>query len=262
MYYTLITGASSGIGAALARVFASHGHHVVLTGRDAHALQKVVTSIQSQYEVRVVSYCCDLLDQDAPDALLSWMAAEQIVLDQLVNNAGCGLVGAFATLPCTEQLQMIQLNVGVLVTLTHRLLPMLMQAPSARILQISSLGAFLPGPFTAVYYATKAFVHTFTQAIRLELRETTVSITECCPGPVPTQFGRRAGFQLGDGYRFLSVSADQVAIEAYRAMQHQKAIVRPGLWIKGASWILPWLPQKWLAGLMHSVLHKRCQSDV
>lgn len=225
----LITGASGGIGYELAKLFAADGYDVVLVARSADKLAQFAGELQRQYSIAATPLSADLEDPATPQRLCAELAARGITVDVLVNNAGYGVSGRFNEIPLAESLGQIQLNVTSLTHLTRLLLPGMVQRGRGRVLNVASTAAFQPGPGMAVYYATKAFVLHFSEAIHHELRGTGVTVTTLCPGPVLTGFQQRA--DMGEA-RLMKVmvvlSAERVARIGYRAMQKGKPVAVAG----------------------------------
>ena len=230
----LITGASGGIGLELARVFARHGYNLVLVARRAVELGQIQRDLEQRgITVRVI--VTDLTAPRAPFEVCDELKASGVVVDVLVNNAGYATYGKFHELDLDHELNMIQLNVMALTALTGLLLPGMVQRGSGRILNIASTAAFQPGPLMAVYYATKAFVLSFSEAIANELRGTGVRVTALCPGPTRTVFQARAHMQqsrLLAGRRIMD--ARTVARAGYAGMMQGKTVVIPG----PGNWLL------------------------
>ncbi len=224
----LITGASSGIGLDLARQFAGHGYNLVLVARRLEALQTVAADLRaSRVHVEVIAR--DLGVSQSAMALVRELDQRGLVTDILVNNAGFGLHGRFAELPLPEQVGMMQLNVISLVALTRLLLPSMVERKRGRILNVASTAAFQPGPFMAVYYATKSFVLSFSEALAEELRGSGVTVTTLCPGPTRTAFGDRSG--MSDTYLFRSpavMDPTAVARAGFEGCVRGRRLVVPG----------------------------------
>jgi len=215
----LITGASMGIGLELARAFAKKGHGVVLVARSRDKLEALAREIERTEGVRAIAVAADLTDRAAPARLADAVEKEGLVVDYLVNNAGFGYTGPFVEAELGRQLDMIQVNVTALTELTHRFGKAMAERRRGGILNIASTAGFPPGPNMAVYYASKAFVVSFSEAVAHELRNTGVQVTAYCPGPVATEFGRVAGNAESLLFRMGSVaSPDRVAEDAYRAL--------------------------------------------
>ena len=223
----LVTGASSGIGADLARIFAREGHRLALTARRADLLEALADEIAASGAPRPLVLPLDLAAPGAADDLAARLAAEGARCAILVNNAGYGLIGAAATLDRAEQVGMIDLNVRALTDLTLALLPQI-RAARGRILNVASLAAFSPGPGMAVYYATKAFVLSFSEALGQELKRDGVAVTALCPGPTPTGFFDRAG-ATGDPFGPMpKITSAEVAELGFRGLMAGKRVVLPG----------------------------------
>jgi short-subunit dehydrogenase len=188
----LVTGASSGIGAAIAEGLARRHHDVVLVARRAAKLDAMAARLSKEHGVRAVAVTADLEDRDAPLAIAAAVAAEGLTVTTLVNNAGFGWAGHFEESDEASQLGMIDVNVRALTALTHRFLPAMVAARHGRVLNVASTAAFQPGPFLAVYFASKAYVLSFSEALSNELSGTGVTVTCLCPGPTRTEFETRA----------------------------------------------------------------------
>ncbi|MDD5350547.1 MAG: SDR family oxidoreductase [Chthoniobacteraceae bacterium] len=227
----LITGASSGLGKEFARQLAPRAATLVLVARRLERLE----ALKSELERPGLTIHCrqaDLSDRTEVDTLLAWLASAGIPLNFLINNAGLGDHGRFETGEWERTRQMLDVNIGALTRLTHALLPILKAQAGAAILNVSSSAAFFPIPKLAVYAATKAYVSSFTEAIRAELRGTGVRVTAVCPGPVSTEFGRVAERTASpeplEAPDALRVSAREVVGDALRAVEADRARVIPG----------------------------------
>lgn len=225
----LITGASSGIGEELARVFAAHGNHLVLVARRRDRLESLAASLRTLHGVEVMVIDCDLTDPAVPGWLEQQLDERKMTVDVLVNNAGFGAVGPFAELPLEQQLNMLRLNVFAVTELTRRFLPPMLRRNRGAILNVASTAAFQPGPNMAVYFASKAFVLALTEAVAHEVAQSAVRVTCLCPGPTVTEFIGRAGAKDIPLFRLGPMRADQVANYAYRALQRGKFVAIPGL---------------------------------
>ncbi len=239
----LVTGASGGIGAELARVLAEHGHDLVLVARSQGKQQALAAELAARHGVRAEALALDLADPAAPQRLDATLRERALDIHVLVNNAGVGLHGAFAENEPHAQLRLLQLNVVSLTHLTRLLLPPMLARRSGRILNVASTAAFVPGPFMSVYYASKAYVLSLSVALGNELAGTGVTVTTLCPGPTHTQFGAAAGVTKTRLFRAGGVmNPDEVARAGYAGMQAGKAIVVPGLrnrLIAGSSGLAP-----------------------
>ena len=242
---TLITGASAGIGAALARVFANNGHELMLVARREQLLIELANEIAARGHPRPHVQPVDLERRDAADEIAGAMARLGVEPDVVVNNAGFGLLGPSSSLSRAEQLAMVDVNVRALTDLSLAFIDAL-ERRRGGILNVASVAAFLPGPHMAVYYATKAYVLSFSDALHWELRRRGIRVTAVCPGPVPTEFQARAGF-TGDGSgEVLTRCADRVALDAYHALQQGRRLVVPGLLNHATAIVLRWLPRSLL----------------
>ncbi len=243
---TLITGASTGIGYELAKLFAADGHNLVLVARNAAKLQTAADDLHRQFSITATPIAKDLSSPAAVTELAADLQNRDLVIDTLVNNAGFGAAGPFVKINTDAQLDMLQVNIISLVHLTRLLLPAMIQRNTGGLLNISSTAAFQPGPYMAVYYASKAFVLSFTEALAEELRLTNVHVSALCPGPTRTQFQDRAG--IGDSAlfkgKFLRIAdAASVAKAGYIGLQRRKRIVVPGLLNKISTQIVRVAPR-------------------
>jgi len=254
---TLITGASAGIGAELARIFASHGHRVALVARRADRLGKLADEIAAAGGTAPIVISCDLAQADAGDRIAAALAAEGVEVEYLVNNAGYGLFGRAIDRDRAEQLGIIGVNIRALTDLSLRFADQLVRHRGG-ILNVGSIAGFLPGPGMAVYYASKAYVLSFSEALREELAPLGVRVTALCPGPVLSEFQARAGFLPGFDSAILNVSAEDVAKAGYRGLMANKRAVLPGLGIKVVPFLLRLFPRGFiLAAVGRFQLRKR-----
>jgi short-subunit dehydrogenase len=226
---TIITGASAGIGAALARVFARNGHVLALVARREDRLHALADEIAASGGVRPLVIVADLQQRDAARLIGDALAAQGAEPQFMVNNAGFGLVGTAAALDRNEQLAMIDLNMRALTELSLAFVDSLARHRGG-ILNVGSVAGFLPGPGMAVYYATKAYVLSFSEALHSELKARGVRVSVLCPGPVPTEFAVRAGVKGRSlAPDFLSQSAEDVAEAGYRGLMQGRRTIIPGL---------------------------------
>ena len=225
----VITGASAGIGAELARVFARDRHELVLVARREDRLRGLADEIASTGAPRPIVVAADLLKPGIARVIGDALTAQGVEPQFVVNNAGFGLVGAASTLDHEEQLQMIDLNVRALTELSLAFVDSLARHRGG-LLNIGSMAGFLPGPGMAVYYATKAYVLSFSEALHSELKPRGIRVTVLCPGPVPTEFADRAGLSKSAmGPSFLIQSAEQVAEAGYRGLMRGTRVIIPGV---------------------------------
>jgi uncharacterized protein len=225
----LITGASSGIGLELARLFAAGKSDLVLVARRQEKLDKLAAELRRDYGAEVRVLARDLADPGSPRAIFDALVAEKVTVDVLVNNAGFGAAGSVAALPVERQLDMIQVNVMVLTHLTRLFLPGMIERGRGGILNVGSTAAFQPGPYMAVYYATKAYVLSFTEALAEEVIGTGVQVTCLAPGPTATEFAAAADVENKLLFRLGTWSAKAVAETGYRGFRRDKLLVVPGL---------------------------------
>ena len=226
----LITGGSAGIGFELARQFAAHGHDLVLVARNTDQLEAAAGKIEGKYGVTVRTLAMDLADADAPQQLFDRLSADGVEIHYLINNAGFGLGGEFADTDIERELDMIQVNAASVVHLTKLFLPAMLKRRKGRIMNVASTAAFQPGPLHSIYYATKAFVLSFSEAIHEELRKTGVTVTALCPGPTRTEFFERAGTNKTRLFTQAAMAtAEDVAHFGYGAMMRGKSVAIPGI---------------------------------
>ncbi|HET7891764.1 MAG TPA: SDR family oxidoreductase [Candidatus Sulfotelmatobacter sp.] len=228
MSTVLITGASGGIGYELAKLFARDHHDLVLVARSAEKLSQVAAELQA-HGVTVKTIVLDLALPVAPKFLYDQLQRENIAIDILINNAGFGAFGEFAAMPEEEILGQIHLNITALTHLTRLLLPAMLERHAGRIMNVASTAAFQPGPLMAVYYATKAYVLSFSEAIANEVRKSGVTVTCFCPGATHTGFAERAGTQDSRIFKqFGAMPADKVALDGYRALMQGRTVAISG----------------------------------
>jgi hypothetical protein len=257
---TLITGASAGIGAALAHMFAAKGHEVALLARRALQLTQLADAIESAGGKRPHILAIDLARADASTRIDDEMHGRDLEPQYVVNNAGFGLLGPAAELNRSEQLAMVDLNVRVLTDLSLRFVDSLARQRGG-ILNVASVASFMPGPGMAVYHATKAYVLSFSEALHKELAPRGVRVTVLCPGPVVTEFQARAGIPESYFPRFLARSAERVAREGYNGLMRGKRLVVPGTENKIAIFLPRLLPRAWVLKYLVAGVRERPKSD-
>ena len=240
---TVITGASAGIGAALARVFARHGHELALVARREDRLRALADEIAATGATKPLVIVADLQLEDAAAAIGKELEVLGVEPQYMVNNAGFGLVGAAVKLDRAEQLAMIDLNVRALTDLSLAFVDSLARHKGG-LLNVASIAGFLPGPGMTVYYATKAYVLSFSEALHSELRRQGVRVTALCPGPVATEFAARAGIGEGLAPGILTRSAEDVAEQGYRGLMQGRRVVVPGLPNKLVSILARLVPRR------------------
>jgi short-subunit dehydrogenase len=225
----LITGASTGIGRELADLAAADGNDLILVARSESTLQAVAADVRNKWNRNVTVIARDLGEPDAAREVFTTVSEAGLEVDVLVNNAGFGLLGKFWELEESEQIGMVQLNVTALTQLTRLFLPRMIERRRGKIMNVASTAAFQPGPLMSVYYASKAYVVSFSEAIHNETRDFGVTVTCVCPGPTRTEFDKRAGTSnaklFSNGH---VMSARQVAEISWKAMKRGKPLVIPG----------------------------------
>ena len=224
----LITGGSGGIGYELAKLFARDHHDLILVARSAEKLAAVADELQ-RCGVTVKTFTLDLVQPPAPRFLFDQLQREGVVVDILVNNAGFGAYGNFAEMPDAEILGQINLNIVALTELTRLFLPGMVSRRSGRIMNVASTAGFQPGPLMAVYYATKSYVISLSEAIADELRNSGVTVTCFCPGATETGFAKRAGNDKTRIFKkFGAMNAEKVALDGYRAVMEGRTLAISG----------------------------------
>jgi short-subunit dehydrogenase len=214
----LITGASAGLGEQFARLFARDKISLVLVARREDRLQQLRSELETSFGIKVDIIPLDLTLPDAATRVLDFLERHKIEIEYLVNNAGFGQSGRFSDVSLKMNLAQIDLNVRSLTELTHRLLPSMIKNMRGRILNVGSTAGDQPGPFMAVYYASKAYVNSFSEALNHELKGTGVTVTLSCPGPTFTEFPEVAQVPNMNAFQINAMPADVVARQAYRAM--------------------------------------------
>lgn len=248
----LITGASGGIGYELCQQFAKNNYDLILVARDEEKLKKYAEEFKKNHETKSTIILKDLSSATAADEILHQLKHEKMSVDVLVNNAGFGSYGKFAETDLKKQLEMMQVNMVTLTHLTKLLLPEMLAKKSGKILNVASTAAFFPGPLMAVYYATKAYVYSFSQAIRQELKGTGVSVTVLCPGPTRTGFEKGADLGSSKLFKKVSMDAKTVAENAYNGLIKNKALIIPGFRNKLQVFGEHFAPRNSIAGIVES----------
>lgn len=224
----LITGASAGIGAELAKVFAAHDYDLVLVARRRDALEALAGTLEGKRGITATVIVDDLGDPEAPERIFAAVRDARIEVDVLVNNAGFGLGGEFSETPIEREITMVQVNVTALMHLTKLFVAPMLKRRAGYVLNVASTAAFFPGPLQSVYYASKAFVLSFSQAIAEELAHSGISVTCLCPGPTETEFAQVAGMKSVRLPNLDLAEADDVAEFGYRAMLAGWRVAVPG----------------------------------
>lgn len=247
----LITGATGGIGLDLAECFARDRHNLVLVARRAAELEAVAARLAQHYAISVQTIVADLSEARAADQVVADLARRDLQIDALVNNAGFAQYGAFVATDAEQELRMMQLNMVTLTRLTKLLLPAMIERRRGAILNVASTAAFMPGPLMAVYYATKAYVLSLSEALHEELRGTGVTVTALCPGPTRTGFQTRAQMQDSKLVRGRDIMDSQtVARLAYAGLRRGKALVIPGRMNQVQAALPRFVPRRFLPALV------------
>lgn len=247
--YAVVTGGSGGIGLAFAELLASDGYDLLLTARDKNRLKKVSDNLEKTYNVSVKYTALDLSQKTAADKL--WREAADRNVDVLINNAGFGDYGNVVDADWEKLEKMIELNITALTRLSQLAASSMVKQGSGKIVNVASIAAFFPGAKMATYYATKAYVLSFSEALSVELNKTGVSITALCPGPTATDFQQNANAKGVSLFKGNIPTAEQVAAYGYNAMKNGKVIAVPGLKNKLFTAIV--LPRSWKRNIVDRV---------
>jgi len=246
--HALITGASSGLGALFARELAADGWPLVLVARRGERLETLAAELRAAHGGYVLTIATDLTEPGAVRRLVADLGRRGLPIGRLINNAGDGERGAFAELSLPRELEIMRLNMEVVVELTHRLLPGMRARKKGDVLNVASLAAFQPGPLMAVYYATKAFVLAFSEALHEELKPDGIVVTALCPGPLDTALVDRSGLRDRPVYRLLGRRPLPVVQAGLRALDRGQAVVLPGALVRltaaSMRFMPPGLPRK------------------
>ena len=242
MQVTIITGASSGIGLELAKCFANDGHPLLLISRNEERLLQLQKELNTLANIYILSL--DLTKSDFLSQVISFMDSHNLEIQYLVNNAGLGDYGKFELSNLDKQIDMVKLNQLALMTLTHQFLPKMLAKNSGGILNVASIGSFIPGPLMSIYYATKAFVLSFTQAIAEENKASNVRIMALCPGPTKTDFFKNANMNRSSGFTFKhAMDAKKVASKGYYKFINKKNVIYiPGFLNKTGIFLTRFIP--------------------
>lgn len=255
MNYTLITGASSGIGSALARRCAQEGFNLILVARSTQLMEDLAKEIKQKHKVEVQIVTADLLSPNAAHDLYTHCQKNNWAVRMLINNAGCGLWGKFEALSLEHMVEMMQLNQQRIVELSHFFIPMLKEVPFAHILNVSSTASFQPIPYFSVYAASKSFVLSFSRSLRQELKPYKINVSCVCPGPTESAFFTKAGFEKIHVAKGAFMKADEVADAAIQGLLEKKAVIVPGLSNNLGAFMSKHLP----SGLMAALIGKYFQ---
>jgi short-subunit dehydrogenase len=229
MPIALITGASGGLGEEFAKLCAKDGMNVVLIARDEEKLKALAKTLETSHKIKATVIPKDLSSPHAVEEIAQQLKKDPIEIDVLINNAGFGAYGLFHETDFIQEKQMLQVNIMALTELTKLLLPSMVARKRGKIMNVASTAAFQPGPLMAVYYASKAYVLSLSQALSSELSGTDVTVTCLCPGPTQTGFQKNAHMLQSRLFSLGSMRADVVALQGYRGMNAGKRLVTPGI---------------------------------
>ena len=250
----LVTGASMGIGVDLAECFARDGYDLILAARSEAALKQVAERLSGKYGIQAIAIAVDLGVPGGGERLAADIAARGLAVDVLVNNAGYGIAGAFEGSDRAEQLGMIDLNDRALVELTHIYWPRMLAQKRGGVLNVASTASFQPGPLMAIYYASKAFVLSFSEALWKEAEGTGVHVSCLCPGPTVSQFRERAGTGKTRLVRNgPAMSSAVVAQMGYDAWKRNRRVMVTGSRNALLATLAPFLPRRTLLGIVHNL---------
>lgn len=252
----LITGASSGIGLELAKIHARKGGDLVLVARSESKLETIKSELEAEHGVRVNVIVSDLSKPDSAQFVFEQTQTLGLQIDTLINNAGFGGHGKFHERSLADEQAMMQVNIATLTNLTHLYLQGMVERSQGKILNVSSTASFMPGPLQAVYYATKSYVTSFSQAIAEEVKEHNVTVTALCPGTVATGFIEAGNLQGVDAWKNAK-TPESVAECGYKAMQNGKLVAFNESGLKFMlNWIMPLLPRKLVLKISRQAMEK------
>lgn len=250
----LITGASGGLGLELAKLFAKDGYRLVLVARSEDKLCAIKTYLESQYHTEVDVIVKDLSRVNAAMDIFRYTKERRIEVDILINNAGFGDFGSFAGTDLDKQSDMAQVNMIALMQLCHLYVRPMIRRGNGKILNMASVAAFEPGPLMAVYYASKAFVLSFSEALSVELKGTGVTVTALCPGPTKTGFEEHANLGSSGLFKHLkNAGAAEVARYGYKKMKQRRVVAVPGLMNKAVVAAVHFLPRTFVRHLVYTI---------
>lgn len=258
MKTALITGASSGIGLELAKIHAKNGDSLILVARSEDKLIQLAEELKKKYKIETEVIAKDLSKIGSAKELYDEIKGKGLNIEYLINNAGFGDYGEFINTDWEKENQMIQLNITALTQLTKLFLPEMVARKSGKVMNVASIASFLPGPLMAIYYASKAFVLHFSEAVNNEVKEHNVSVTALCPGP--TMSGFQDAANLGESKFFQGnkfPSSKEVAEYGYQAMQKGKVVAIHGIMNKLTVFLLRFVPRSWVVNLVRKMQGKK-----
>lgn len=225
--YTLITGSTSGIGLALAHQFANHGHNLVLVARTKTTLEKTAKQLKNLYAIEVVTLTEDLSVENSPTNIFNECQKQNLKIEILINNAGFGNYGFFAETNTKADMELIAVNIAALTHLTKLFLPSMIKNKAGKVLNVGSMASLTPGPFMNTYFASKAYVLSFSEALHEEVRTRGITVSCLCPGPTESNFGKRANYKF-QAHNKIKMTAENVAKLTYKKLMKGKTLIIPG----------------------------------
>ncbi|MGL5821934.1 MAG: SDR family NAD(P)-dependent oxidoreductase [Sarcina sp.] len=254
--YVFITGASSGIGKSFSYIFAKQGFNLILLGRNEKRLETIKSDIENKFKIEVVIYAVDLNEEENIDFI--WGEIDkQYNIDIFINNAGLGFNGKFLDIPFENHAKVMDVNIMALTKLTYLVAKQMKKNNGGKILNVASTGSFQAGPMIGVYYASKAYVLSFSVALREELKEENIDVCTLCPGATKTEFSKRAG----KGDLNVAMSSDDVALIGYKGLMKGKAIIVPGTMNKIAVLFSKVFPYIWSARAVKKIQTKAIKNN-
>jgi short-subunit dehydrogenase len=256
MSYALITGASSGIGYELAKLFAKDNHNLVLVARREDRLRQLSRDLESDYQIKTLVIPKDLSQPESAQEIYDMLMQNDITIDYLINNAGFIVYGHFADTNWAKEYKMIQLHIETVTHLIKLFLPDMLRRRNGKILNIGSTGSFVPGPFNAVYCATKNYILSLSEAIAAEINGTGVTVTALCPGGTKTEFAGKANSENSSVHFFEVMEADKVAKIGYKALMKGKGVAIPGMLNKIQIFSIRFIPRILVSKLIKIMMSK------
>lgn len=256
--WALVTGASTGLGKEFCELFAKDNINLVIVARNKEKLNELASSLKEIFKIQIEVCSYDLSIQDNVEEVVQYLTNKNIQIDYLVNNAGMGVYGNFAETPWKEEYQMMELNMVTLTHLMKKFIPLMVKNRKGKILNVASTAAFQPGPLMSVYFASKAFVLSLSEALNEELKNTGVTITTLCPGPTETDFFKSAkmdSLKFADSKSKLMMTSREVAEIGYKSLMSSERVVVAGILNKITAFSTRFLPRPLLAKIAQQLLH-------
>lgn len=257
MKTALITGASSGIGLELAHIFAKNGSDLVLVARSEDKLESLAQELSEAHKIIVKIIVKDLSDKNSPMEIFDELEKENIEIEYLINNAGFGGYGKFYNTDWKKEEEMIQVNITALAELTKLFMQQMVKRNSGRIMNVASTAAFQPGPLMSVYYASKAFVLSLSDAIAYELKDTNVTVTCLCPGPTKSNFHNIANIKASKLAKGINATSYDVALYGYNAMMKGKSVAIEGFMNKLLAFATRLMPRRLVLRTVYKIQENR-----